>query len=115
MYFQFVYQQNSAQAGIKLLPLVASLAAGNISGGLISASRNYSFHTFVAGSAIMVIGCGLFTSLPETFSIDPRMYGFEVILGFGSGLAFYSITLLTSLEAPAEEHCKTPFVLEPFH
>jgi hypothetical protein len=47
----------------------------------------------------MVIGCGLLSTAPDTLSIEPALYGFQVIFGLGIGMTFTVVTIIASTES----------------
>lgn len=44
------------------------------------------------------------TTLEIALSIDPKLYGFQVLVGFGTGMTMSSISLMTSLQVLFKDH-----------
>jgi len=51
----------------------------------------------------MTLGSGLIYSMGSDQSAPPRLYGYEVLLGFGMGLIFSSTTVVVKLYASLED------------
>jgi hypothetical protein len=45
----------------------------------------------------VLLGCGLLSTVSHSRNIDPSQYGYQVILGFGTGLSFSSSMLMIAL------------------
>lgn len=101
---QIVNAESPATAGIHLLPLLGAMAVGSFLGGAVSSKKNRTFHTFVVASAFVLLGAGLLSSIPATLKMPKKVYGFEVIIGFGIGLTFSTISLMTSIETSSSLH-----------
>ena len=67
-----------------------------MAGGL-SMKLNETSPTLVVGSALILLGTGVFTTLPSSTSISRKFYGFEVLLGFGAGMVFASVSVMVSM------------------
>lgn len=87
------------RAGLALLPLLlASPFATVVSGFLTSNFKVPPFYLILVGSFLQFLGVGLTCSLPtNSFSISPRQYGSEVIMGLGVGLTLSTILTLVPL------------------
>ncbi|QIW97217.1 hypothetical protein AMS68_002735 [Peltaster fructicola] len=109
--YQIVNLKDPAQAGILLLPLLASLAFGSFVGGAVSSKRNNTFQTFVVAAAFMMLGCGLLSTLASGIDVETKEYGFQILLGFGVGLTFSNISLMTSLESNQDDHAVTQGII----
>ena len=46
----------------------------------------------------MLIGCGLMSSVSGSASVQPSIYGYQVIFGLGIGMTFSTVIILVSLE-----------------
>lgn len=55
------------------------------------------------GSAFTLLASGLLYSIGYDPSIVPRLYGYEVLVGFGIGLIFSSSTIFIKLYAELED------------
>lgn len=84
-------------AGVHLLPLLCSMALGSGLGGAVSSKRNFTSHTLIVAACLILLGCGLMSTIKETRSIDTAVYGYQFILGLGTGLTFSSVTIMTNM------------------
>lgn len=101
---QTVNLDSPSTASVRLLPMLGALAIGSFLGGAASTKVNRTFHTFVVGTALVNIGTGLLSTVSHSLEVDKKIYGFEVIAGFGVGLTFSTVSLMTTKETEAEDH-----------
>lgn len=99
--FQIVNLDSPKMAGIHILPFLGAVAVGATLSGVVSSKHNYTFYTFVLASACIIIGDGLLTTLDSDFTPHPKIYGFSVIFGFGTGMTMASATLMGEYTRPA--------------
>ena len=66
--------------------------------------KNVTFYTMSVGTALMIIGTGLLSSLPADGHQVMAQYGWEVILGLGIGMSVSTATFMTSLEVEFVDH-----------
>lgn len=106
-------------AGVHLLPLLCSMAfgellvaaallenlyvAGSFLGGAVSSKKNFTSPTLIAAACLILLGCGLLSNLGGGRVFYSPTYGYEFILGLGVGLTFSSSTLLASLASKPED------------
>jgi len=98
--FQGVNFTSAERAGILLLPVSLLTPVGAMVGGALNARKVPAEYLLLTGTAVISIGTGLLSSLSVESSISPITYGYEVIIGFGLGLASspYFIILYTCVE-----------------
>lgn len=101
-------------AGVHLLPLLCGMAFGKIPitstllnspdlilgsflGGAASSKKNLTAPTLVIAACLILLGCGLLSTLGDGREFYKPTYGYQLILGLGVGLTFSSGTILTSL------------------
>ncbi|KAJ4301148.1 hypothetical protein N0V90_003238 [Kalmusia sp. IMI 367209] len=98
--FQGVNFTSAERAGILLLPVSLLTPVGAMVGGALNGKKIPAEYILLMGTAIVSIGTGLLSSLPIDSAISNSTYGFEIITGFGLGLATtpYFILLYTSIE-----------------
>lgn len=84
--------------------MLGALAVGSFLGGAASSKVNRTFHTFVTGTALVTLGVGLLSTVSSSLEVDKKIYGFEVIAGFGIGLTFSTVSLMTTKETEVEDH-----------
>lgn len=86
-------------AGVRMLPLLLLSATGAGLGGIMSKTRNISSHVLVGSLSLQTIGLGLMTTLSTTSTeFSTAIYGFQVILGLGFGLALSCIVIVAQTE-----------------
>nr|POE63739.1 efflux pump roqt [Quercus suber] len=91
---------STTTAGVRLLPMLLTSAAGAVVAGAVSGKKNHTAYTLCAASALQVIGYGLMTTLSgRDSSMLPKLYGYEVFLGLGFGLSIASSTMMTQFQA----------------
>lgn len=100
---QIVHGGNALEAGLKLLPLLASCALASFAAGAASRKRNNTSIVLVICSAFQLLGVGLLTTLDSPDSSSAALYGFQVIVGFGIGLCFSAATTAVSLQVSRED------------
>jgi hypothetical protein len=103
---QIVDLNAPVKAGLRLLPLVGSTAVGSMVGGASSAKINLTYFTMIIGTALIILGSGLMSSLPSDGSQTNSQYGYEVLLGFGMGMSISTATFMNSLEVEFIDHGK---------
>lgn len=108
MRVQNIGDNSSLKAGLMLLPMLGGVAVGSALAGKINAVRNYAFETLLAGSSLMLIGCGLLTTLSNSLD-SGKMMGFITFTGFGFGLTIATSTMMVNVEAPIRDYGKQPF------
>ena len=96
--FQTVNFTNAERAGILLLPCTLVSPVGAMAAGLV-AKRIATEYVLILAAAIVCIGTGLIGSLPTHSHLWTGIYGYEVIVGLGLGLASppYFMLLATSI------------------
>ena len=58
------------------------------------------------GTALVIIGSGLLSTLPTDGHQVTAQYGYEVLLGFGLGITISTATFMNSLEVDFIDHGK---------
>ena len=96
--FQTVNLTTAERAGILLLPCTLISPVGAMAAGL-AAKRIATEYVLILSAAIVCVGTGLLGSLPTHSHLWPGIYGYEVIVGLGLGLASppYFMLLATSI------------------
>lgn len=118
--FQVVNGDSPIMAGVHLLPLLSSMAFGKILrvaittywpnivlgsfvGGAASSKKNNTSPTLIFAACLILLGCGLMSTLGGGREFYKPTYGYQVILGLGVGLTFSSSTLLTNINSKSED------------
>ncbi|KAI5457203.1 major facilitator superfamily domain-containing protein [Mariannaea sp. PMI_226] len=100
---QVVGGKSALIAGVMLLPMLGSAAIGSGLTGKINAVKNYVFECLLIGSSLMVIGCGLLTTLSHELD-TAKLLGFITFCGMGFGLTISSSTMLAAIEVPIHNY-----------
>ena len=101
--FQVVNGDSPIMACVHLLPLLCGIAFGNFIGGAASSKKNLTSPTLIFATCLILIGCGLMSTLGGGREFYTPAYGYQLILGLGVGLTFSSGTLLTNLACKSED------------
>jgi MFS family permease len=96
--FQTVNFTTAERAGILLLPCTLVSPVGAMAAGLV-AKKIATEYVLILSAAIVCVGTGLMGSLPTHSHLWTGIYGYEVIVGLGLGLASppYFMLLATSI------------------
>ena len=86
-------------AGVHLLPMLGSCAAGSFVAGAASSKRNNTSIILILASMLQIVGVGLLSSVTEPDSDVKAQYGYQTIFGFGSGLSLSASTIMASVES----------------
>ncbi|CAK7227075.1 hypothetical protein SCUCBS95973_006418 [Sporothrix curviconia] len=108
---QIVNGESGLMAGVMLLPLLAGVSFGSAITGFINMKQNRLFETLVVAGALMVIGCGLETTLSDSATLEAKALGFLPFIGLGLGLGAAATTILASTEAPPGDHAASQGVI----
>ncbi|WPH02506.1 Hypothetical protein R9X50_00537100 [Acrodontium crateriforme] len=103
IHIQIVNQKSALLAGIDLLPMLGSAAVGSMAGGYLNAKKNNIFPIMLFGASLMAIGSGLFSTV-DGLTLEPKVYGYQVLIGLGFGLAVSNATMLAIIESGLDEH-----------
>ncbi|KAH7396378.1 putative MFS aflatoxin efflux pump [Pyrenochaeta sp. MPI-SDFR-AT-0127] len=102
VWFQGIKGDSAVTAGIKLLPLMLSmLVASVLFGGIVQKSGYYT-PVGIVGGAIMAIGAGLLI-LFEVDTGHAKWIGYQVVFGFGMGLAMQTPTIAIQTVLPSRD------------
>ncbi|KAJ1984332.1 hypothetical protein H4R33_004425 [Dimargaris cristalligena] len=102
IFFNVVHNDSATMAGVKLLPFMLSMVAGNfISAALIQKSGRCREIVWV-GTVIATVGAGLLTTLSRDSSVGHEV-GYTLIFGLGMGLYFQTMLMICQSTAEASE------------
>lgn len=104
---QVVGGKSSLMAGVMLLPMLVSAAIGSALSGRFNATKNHVFESLFMGSALMVLGCGLLTTLSHELDAG-KLLGFMTFCGMGFGLTISASTMLSAIEVPIRNYGMPP-------
>jgi len=106
LHLQIVNGKSPLMAGLGLLPLLVSTATGSMLGGAVSSKKDLSFYTLTVGSCLITIGTGLLSTISDGSKVDPKIYGFEVLVGLGFGLSVSTSSILAAIQCEIKDHGK---------
>ncbi|OTA92494.1 hypothetical protein M434DRAFT_396376 [Hypoxylon sp. CO27-5] len=87
--FQLIYNTSSLNAGVYLIPFTITIPLGTIFASIIAGKLKVPpVYIILAGSCLQIVGFALLSTLPSTLDIPPRIYGYEIITGWGCGMNF---------------------------
>ncbi|KAF5013545.1 hypothetical protein FDECE_468 [Fusarium decemcellulare] len=107
---QVVSNKSALVGGVMLLPMLGTSALGSILAGKINSVKNYVFETLLVGSCLMMLGCGLLSTLSHTPD-EAKLLGFITFCGLGFGLTVASSTMLSTIEAPIRDYAPAQGIL----
>ncbi|KAK5661227.1 hypothetical protein OQA88_11120 [Cercophora sp. LCS_1] len=102
LYFQFTRRDSAITAAVRLLPLIFVLSAAILANGHLMARWSYFQPWYVLGSVLALVG-GVLLSRITVDTPESHIYGFEILLGLGTGCfvqAGYAV--IQSVVPPAE-------------
>ncbi|OTB09508.1 hypothetical protein M426DRAFT_6778 [Hypoxylon sp. CI-4A] len=93
--FQLVYGMSGLDAGVRLIPFTVIIPVSSIFGSTIAGKLKVPpVYLLLAGSCFQVLGFALLGTLPSTLDIPHRIYGGEILAGWGCGINFALLFIL---------------------
>ncbi|KAI1503030.1 putative multidrug resistance protein fnx1 [Biscogniauxia marginata] len=93
--FQLVYGTSGLDAGVRLIPFTITLPVGTIFASNIAGKFKVPpLYLILIGSCLQIIGFALLGTLPATLDIPTRIYGYEIITGWGCGMNFTMLFIM---------------------
>ncbi|RFU24474.1 hypothetical protein B7463_g11864, partial [Scytalidium lignicola] len=105
IWFQAVKRTSALESGIRLIPMVFSLVFASIMSGQVTSRIGYYVPAMLISPILGGVGAGLMTTLKQD-SGHPMWIGYQVLCGFGLGLAM-QITGLVAQVVLAREDVST--------
>lgn len=91
-------------AGIRLLVFVCAQPLGSFMGNAIArATKMPPIFILLAGIALQILGLGLMIMLPGSGAVPGAQYAYQAIMGWGSGLTFSIVMLITPFTVEAKD------------
>lgn len=123
--FQVVHGKSSLEAGLMLLPMLASSAIGTVTASLVNngcitgQKKPRFFETFLLACLTMLIGCAAQTTLGDTddgsiTGFDAKDVGLLSLIGFGFGMSACGATMFINLESPIGDHASAQGIIAQF-
>ncbi|KAI0914296.1 putative multidrug resistance protein fnx1 [Ustulina deusta] len=93
--FQLVYGTSGLDAGVRLIPFSAVIPIGSIFASILAGKFKIPpVYLLILGSVLQVLGFALIGTLPSTLDIPSRIYGYQVLAGWGCGINFSLLFIL---------------------
>lgn len=105
---QIVNNKDALVAGIMLLPMLGASAIGSAVSGKVNGTRDRSCETLVVATGLIVLGCGLLTTVSGSVDIEPKALGFLAFVGLGFGLSVSTTTMLATWQSSIRDHGVSP-------
>ena len=100
--FQAVNFTSAERAGILLLPATMLTPLGALLAGALAKKITPEI-ILIGAAALVCLGVGLLGSLPSQSGVWPGIYGYEIIAGFGLGLANPPYFMLVATSLPGKD------------
>ena len=104
--YQLVYGMSGLDAGVRLIPFTVILPIGTIFSSILAGKKIPPIYILISWSCLQVIGFALLSTLPTTSELPLRMYGFEVIAGWGCGMNFTLLLVAVPFVTEKRDHGK---------
>ncbi|KAJ8132387.1 hypothetical protein O1611_g1236 [Lasiodiplodia mahajangana] len=103
--FQLVYGTSGLGAGVRLIPFTAVIPVGSIFASILAGKFKIPpIYLLILGSVLQVLGFALIGTLPSTLSIPDRIYGFQILAGWGCGINFSLLFILIPFYNEKRDH-----------
>lgn len=90
--FESINGRSGIKAGVDILPFTTTIALGSaITGGLTVGGRLPPIVVLAVGSILQIVGMGLLYSVGVNADLPGRIYGYQVLVGLGSGLSLTTV------------------------
>lgn len=111
--FQLVYGTSGLGAGVRLIPFTAVIPVGSIFASILAGKIKIPpIYLLILGSILQVLGFALIGTLPSTLDIPSRIYGFQILAGWGCGINFSLLFILIPFFNEKRDHGK-PCLVAP--
>ncbi|KAK2759174.1 hypothetical protein FQN54_003274 [Arachnomyces sp. PD_36] len=102
LYFQFTRGDDAIRAAVRLLPLIFVLSAAILANGHLMSRFSYFQPWYIFGSILTLIG-GVLLSRIEPDTSEAKIYGFEILVGIGTGCFIQAgYAVIQAVVPPAE-------------
>ncbi|OAQ65949.1 MFS multidrug transporter [Pochonia chlamydosporia 170] len=108
---QVVGGKSALLGGVMLLPMLGTVAIGTILGGAVNAKKSVIVETMFVGSCLMLLGCGLLTTLSTSTLDSAKLLGFITFCGLGFGLAVTSSTIIPAIKIAPKDYAPAQGIL----
>jgi hypothetical protein len=101
--FQTVNSMSALDAGVRLLPYAMLAPIGSLVSNIIFMRRPVPLLLLVAGAGFQIVGLALLVSDPVREYIPAKLYGYEILAGFGVGITFGTLVTITPASVEARD------------
>ncbi|KAI1126022.1 putative multidrug resistance protein fnx1 [Nemania abortiva] len=103
--FQLVYGTSGLNAGVRLIPFTAIIPIGSIFASILGGKFKVPVvYLLIFGSVLQVLGFALIGTLPSTLDIPSRIYGFQILAGWGCGINFSLLFIIIPFVNEKRDH-----------
>ncbi|OIW31630.1 MFS general substrate transporter [Coniochaeta ligniaria NRRL 30616] len=103
IYFQFVHGDSAIMAAVRLLPFVAITVSTNLASGHFLPRLQYYMVMYIVSGLLMTLGGGLLWGFLEPDANSANIYGFTVIIAFGTGITINIGYTIASLKVDRKD------------
>ncbi|PYH96079.1 MFS general substrate transporter [Aspergillus ellipticus CBS 707.79] len=97
--FQIVNHKTPRTAGIYLLAMSGASAIGSGLGGFLASKYYGAFFTLNGACGFVLLGAGLLSTIGFNPSIPGKLFGYEVLIGFGFGIIFSTSVMIVKMHS----------------
>ncbi|ORY11320.1 major facilitator superfamily domain-containing protein [Clohesyomyces aquaticus] len=110
IYFQSVDNASPINSGVRNLPMVIAVTISSMTSGILTTQTGQVWPWLPIGAALSTIGSGLFYTL-STETSTGKWIGFQILAGFGYGLAWQAPMVRAQAESKPEDVSSTSAVV----
>ncbi|KAF3066534.1 putative MFS-type transporter C16A3.17c [Daldinia childiae] len=101
---QVVNDKSALLAGVMLLPMLGSSAVGSLVAGALNGKKDRIFETLFVATSLVVLGCGLLSTLSNSPDFEQKALGFLVFVGLGFGMVVSTATMVATFHSSDRDH-----------
>jgi hypothetical protein len=91
--FQIIHKSSGTMAGIQAMPFTFAAPLGSAV-ALILVKKGPAVYIVILSGILQTVGFALLATVPVSTSIPARVYGFQIVAGFGCGINISTLLLL---------------------
>ena len=91
--FQVIHGSSGTMAGVQTMPFTFAAPLGSAIASIL-AKKGPAVYVVILSGILQTIGFALLASVPVSTTVPARVYGFQVIAGFGCGINISTLILL---------------------
>lgn len=112
--FQIVFGLTGLEAGVRLIAFTLAMPLGTVFASMVAGKlRVAPVHLLLCGTALQVIGFALLGTMNPVLEVPARLYGFQILSGWGCGMNFMLLFVLIPFVNKKEHHCKSDVTRAP--